>query len=177
MLKPLSLLLILAGLALGPVYWIYVQQFTGKLVQTLQLEEADGGTWTSPALRLRPDMRPAGLILRVSGSFSPNMPDDQPPVDRYRAVLRQDGVAAAPIPIELNAGTVTNTHPQFRERLALLKSPGIGEYQLLLAPEDAPRIRLDGVQLEIRSGVLEPDHRVVATGIVLLAIGVLGLLM
>lgn len=176
MLKNLSLLMIVAGLALGPVYWIYMVHFTGQVARSVELRPGEGGAWSSPAFRLGPDMGPVGLILRLDGHFSPNMPDDQAPRDAYHAVLHQGDAAGPPIRLELSAGTVTNSNPRFRERLVLLRSPQAGEYRLEVAPTRTPQITLDTVQLEIRSHVRQTDNRVVAAGIALLALGVLLLL-
>jgi hypothetical protein len=177
MLKTLSLLLILAGLALGPGYWIYVVHFTGQVAQTLQLDAADDGSWTSPIFRLDPGMAPVGLILRATGSFSPNLPDDQPPRDRYRAVLHQDGTAGTPIRVELGVKAVADSNPRFQERLLLLQRPRAGDYRLELIPEAAPVIRLGHVELDVRAGAQQTDNRVVAAGIAAIALGALLLLM
>ncbi len=177
MLKILSLLLILAGLVLGPAYWIYVVHFTGEVARTVALRAGENGAWVSPPFRLDPAMAPVGLILRAAGSFSPNMPEGQPPRDRYRAVLHQDGKAGTPIRLELGVRAVADSNPRFQERLLLLQRPQAGEYRLELTPEAAPLIRLDNVELDVRARVRETDNRVVAAGIAAIALGALLLLM
>jgi hypothetical protein len=177
MLKTLSLLLILAGLVLGPAYWIYVVYFTGQVAQTLALRASEDGAWTSPPFRLDPAMAPVGLILRAAGSFSPNLPDDQPPRDRYRAVLYQEGQAGTPIRLELGVKAVADSNPRFQERLLLLQRPQAGEYRLELIPEAAPVIRLSDVELDVRAQVQQTDNRIVASGIAAIALGALLLLM
>lgn len=176
MLKTLSLLLILAGLALGPAYWIYVVHFTGQLAHSVALHPDTDGAWHTPSFRLAPEMGPVGLILRIDGHFSPNMPDDQAPRDGYHAILHQDGEAGAPIRLNLGVHAVADTQPRFRQRLLLLDAPRAGAYRLDLVPLAAPSITLDAVELDIRSHVLQTDNRLVATGIGLLALGVLLLL-
>jgi len=177
MLKTFSLLLILAGLALGPAYWVYVVHFTGEVAQTVELRAGDDGTWTSPTFRLDPAMAPVGLILRAVGSFAPNLPDDQPPRDRYRAILHQDGSAGTPIRLELGVKAVADSNPRFQERLLLLQRPQAGDYRVELIPEAAPVIRLANVELDVRAGVQQTDNRVVAAGIAAIALGALLLLM
>lgn len=176
MLKAFSLLLILAGLVLGPAYWIYVVHFTGQVARTLELRPTEDGAWSSPPFRLDPAMAPVGLILRAEGSFFPNMPDDQPPRDRYRAVLHQDGTAGAPIRLELGVKAIADSNPRFQERLLLLQRPQAGEYRLELIPEAAPLIRLGNVELDVRAQVQQTDNRVVAAGIAAIALGALLLL-
>lgn len=177
MLKTFSLLLILAGLVLGPAYWVYVVHFTGRVAQTVELHSGDAGTWTSASFRLEPAMAPVGLILRAAGSFAPNMPVDQPPRDRYRAVLHQDGTAGTPIRLELGVKAIADSNPRFQERLLLLQHPKAGKYRLELIPEAAPVIRLSNVELDVRAGVQQTDNRIVAAGIAAIALGALLLLM
>ena len=177
MLKTFSLLLILAGLSLGPAYWIYVEHFTGEVAQTVELRARDDSTWTSPTFRLDPAMAPVGLILRAAGSYAPNLPDNQPPRDRYRAILHQDGLAGTPIRLELGVKAVADSNPRFQERLLLLQRPQAGDYRLELIPEAAPVIRLANVELEVRAGVQQTDYRIVAAGIAAIALGALLLLM
>ncbi len=177
MLKTFSVLLLLAGLAIGPAYWIYVVHFTGQVAQTVELRAGDDGIWTSPGFRLDPAMAPVGLILRAAGSFAPNMPDDQPPRDRYRVLLYQGEVAGTPIRLELGAASIADGNPRFQERLLLLQRPQAGEYRLELIPESAPVIRLSNVGLDVRAQVQQTDNRVVAAGIAAIALGALLLLM
>ncbi|MGQ9686062.1 MAG: hypothetical protein ACUVT2_07115, partial [Thiobacillaceae bacterium] len=138
MLKTFSLLLILAGLVLGPAYWIHVVHFTGQVARTVELRAVEDGAWSSPPFRLEPAMAPVGLILRAAGSFSPNMPEDAPPRDRYRAVLYQDGTVGPPIRLELGVKAIVDSNPRFQERLLLLQRPQAGEYRLELIPEAVP---------------------------------------
>lgn len=176
MLKSLSLLMILAGLAMGPAYWVYVVHFTGAVAQTLDLKADEHGGWYSAGFVLNPDMGAVGLVLVASGGFAPTMDDDKPPSDPYRAILMHGATAGQPIRFKLAAGHVTNSNPQFRERLVLMKQPQAGDYRLLVTAEAPPQISLDRAQLEVRSQVREPDNRLVAAGIALLALGLLLLL-
>ncbi|MCU0840145.1 MAG: hypothetical protein MUC79_00305 [Thiobacillaceae bacterium] len=177
MLKSISLLLILAGLLMGPGYWIYVVYFTGRTAQTLTLTPDGQGGWTSAAFRLSPDMGAVGLILTASGGFSPNMEENRPPRDRYQATLYHGDQAASPIWLDFSAGSVANSNPQFRERLVLMSNPQDMSYRLELNPAAPPQITLDRVELQLRVDVRQTDNRVVAAGIILIAVGVLALLM
>ena len=178
MLKSFSLLLLGLGLLLGPVYWVYVVYFTGKVADTIELRPgAQAGRWVSQDFRLSPEMGPVGLILLVDGYFAPNMDEGNPPHDAYHAVVFQDGREGQPIRFELAVKSVSDSNPRFRERLLLLKQPRSGTYRLELDAAEPPDIRLDHVKLEVRSQVRETDNRLVAAGIILVALGVLGLLL
>ncbi len=177
MFKTLSLLLLVSGLFIGPIYWVYMVYFTGKAAQTIDLRPgAQPGEWVSSEFQLTPEMGPVGLLLLASGSFAPNMDENKPPKDAYAASVFHGEQAGPPIRFQFDAGSVGNTNPRFRERLLLLKQPQAGGYRVELAAAAPPDIQLDSVQLEIRSEVREPDNRLVAAGILLLAMGLLGLL-
>lgn len=173
MLKPLSLLLILAGLLLGPAYWIYVVHFTGRTAQTVTLSPDGQGGWSSPVFRLAPDMGAVGLILSASGGFSPNMDENRPPRDRYEAILYHADQPASAIRLDFSAGSVANSNPRFRERLVLMNRPRELNYRLEIKPVSEPEIKLDRVELQVRVDVRQTDNRVVAAGIILIAVGVL----
>ncbi len=172
-----SWLLILAGLALGPGHLLHAVYLTSREAATVRLSPGADGSWASEGFRLLPAMGPVGLILKAEGRFSPNLPGDQPPRDRYRAVLHQGDRAGSPIPLELEVHPTADTTPHFRERLVLLARPQAGVYRLELLPETPPGIALDRVELEVRSQVQQVDNRLVAAGILALGLGALLLLM
>lgn len=150
MLKTFSLLLILAGLVLGPAYWIHVVHFTGQVARSVEMRAGEHGAWASPPFRLDPDMAPVGLVLRAAGP---------------------------PIRLELGVTAIADSNPRFQERLLLLQRPQIGEYRLELIPEAAPTIHLSDVELDVHARVRHTDNRIVAASIATIALGALLLLM
>lgn len=177
MLKPFAWLLILGGLLLGPIYWVYITHFTGSVAASLPLQGGEGGKLVSASFRLDPAMNPVGLILKTQGSFEPTMDDYKPPRDLYQAVLYHDGVAGKPVKFQLGVKSVAESNPVFQERLLLLQVAGAGEYRLEITPLAAPEIALQHPQLEVRQQVQMADTRLVAGGIIGMGIGALLLLM
>jgi hypothetical protein len=175
--KPIYLLLVVVGLALGPGYWIHAKFFSGELVQTLQLHAAQGGGLVTPGFHLRPDMQPAGLILKAQGSFAPNMDEAKPPRNVYLAQINRDGQPFKEVGVTLAVKSVSDSNPAFLERLLWLEAVPPGAYQVLLTPRAAPEIALDQVRLEVRAHIQEPDGRVVAAGALLLIVGAMALFM
>lgn len=175
--KPVLLLLIVAGLALGPSYWIYAKFYSGQLAQTLEFIEAEDGRLKTAGFRLSGDMRPVGLILKAQGSFAPNMDEDKPPKNRYQAQIYRDGQLRQEVEIKLATSSVSNSNPAFVERLLWLEAVTPGEYRVVLAPLEAPEITLDQVRLEVRTHIQEPDGRLVAAGMAMLILGAVSLFM
>jgi hypothetical protein len=177
MLKAFAWILIVAGLALGPVYWIYFTHFTGSVAASHPLQASADGRLDSPVFRLDPGMNPVGLIFKTQGSFSPNMLENQPPRNAYQAVLHRGAAAGEPIKFQLAAKSVADSNPVFQERLLLLHVPAAADYRLEIAPLAEPEIELQHPELVVRQGVQVPDSRLAAAGIIGLGLGVLLLLM
>lgn len=177
MLKASAWILIVAGLALGPVYWIYVTHYTGSVAASHPLSMGTDGKMSSPLFRIDPGMNPVGLIFKTQGNFSPNMLENQPPKNIYQAVLYRGDEAAEPIKFQLAVKSVSDSNPVFQEHLVLLHVPAAADYRLEITPLAEPEIALQGPQLIIRQGVQMPDTRLVAAGIIGLGVGVLMLLM
>lgn len=175
--KPLFLLLFATGLVLGPGYWIHAKFYSGELVQTLELQSAQGGGLMTPGFHLAADMRPAGLILKAQGSFAPNMDEAKPPRNVYLAQVYRDAQPFKEVGITLAVKSISDSNPAFVERLLWLESVPPGAYQVLLTPKAAPEIALDRARLEVLAHVQEPDGRVVTAGALLLIFGLMALFM
>lgn len=177
--KTISLILLAAGMVLGPAYWIYAKFYSGSQVALVPLTQLDAaaGTWRSAEFNLSADMAPVGLILKSQGSFAPNMDESRPPRDLYAALLSREGESAKPLGFELSAGSVGNTNPTFNTHLVLFQSVKDGGYQLEIKPSDSPGIPLQKVELEVRQHLVEPNPNIVMAGVLLLVLGILGLVM
>jgi hypothetical protein len=179
--KILSLVLLVAGLLTGPAYWIYAKFFTGSRVALVNLEKSasagPAASWRSAEFILAPEMAPVGLILKASGSFSPNMDENRPPRDRYAATLYRDGEAAKPLGFTLGVKNVSDSNPVFKEHLVFFQVVKGGRYHLEVTPAAEPDIKIDRMQLEARQHLHEPDNRIVTAGMVVMVLGILGFVM
>jgi len=177
--KTFSLLLLAAGLLLGPAYWIYAKFYSGSQAALVPLARVDAaaGTWRSVEFKMTAEMAPVGLILKSQGSFAPNREESRPPKDLYAALLSREGESAKPLGFELNAGSTSNNNPTFKTHLVLFQSVKEGRYQLAIQPSGPPSIPLQKVDLEVRQHLLEPNPNIVMAGVLLLVFGILGLVM
>lgn len=180
--KKLALLLLLVGLALAPVYWIYLKFYTGSEAAMVPLmpqatAPALARTWQSAPFQLNQSMAPVGLILHAEGHFSPNMAENRPPRDSYSATLQRDGTAAQPLPFSLGVKHVTDSNPAFKEHLVFMQQVQPGTYTLTVQQAAEPAIVIDRMQLQVRQNLREPDPNIVMAGIVCLVIAILGLIL
>lgn len=177
--KSISLLLLIAGLILAPTYWIYAKFFTGKQTALLTLSAQDNEgkkAWHSASFQLLHDMAPVGLILHVDASFSPNMDDHKPPMDRYHVTLSKQGEAAKPLLITLKAANSSTGNQMFKEHLVFMQAVQDGTYQVEVTPASDSVMKVNQMRLEVRQNLHEPNSHIVTGGIVLLVLGLLGLI-
>lgn len=177
MLKKISLLLLVIGLALGPGYWVYGKFFTGSQAALIELKRADASPtapWRSAQFSLAPDMAPVGLILHTGGRFTPNPEAGRPPKDRYAATLFRDGQAAQPLSFSLGVKSPENRTPEFKEHLLYFQAVQPGQYHVQVTPAAAPEIQLERMQLEVRQHLHEPDGKLVTIGMVVMILGIMG---
>lgn len=179
--KTLALLLLIVGLILAPTYWIYAKFFTGKQTAMLTLDSVAAGenaapVWRSAPFQLQPDMAPAGLILQVHASFSPNMADHNPPLDRYNVTISKQGESAKPLLISLKAANSAEGFQIFKEHLLFMQVVQAGTYQVEVTPASNSIMKVDKMQLEVRQNLHEPNSHVVTGGVLLLVLGLLGLI-
>jgi hypothetical protein len=174
MIKRIFLFLLLAGLLLGPGYWLYVKLHSGKVAMTMNLAAANDGRLTSQPFKLDSDMQPVGLILHAEGSFTPRKDEDKPPKDEYTATVFKDGKILQTVEFPLGTKSVANTKPVFNERLLWLGRVESGTYSIEIRPAGEPLIHLDKPSLGIMANVEEPEGRVVNVGLLLFVIGLFG---
>jgi len=179
--KLFSLLLLVIGLILAPAYWIHAKFYTGKQTAMLTLASVAGadkaaGSWRSAPFQLQAEMAPVGLILHVDASFSPNMDEHKPPMDRYNVTISRQGEVAKPLLITLKAANVANGNPMFKEHLLFMQNVQPGSYQVEVAPASDLTMKVEKMRLEVRQNLSEPNSHIVTGGIVLLVLGLLGLI-
>jgi hypothetical protein len=174
--KQLALLMILVGAVLGPGYWVYMTFFSGRAVLSLPLHPLPGGMLASPEFELPSAALPMSLVVSVQASFTPNLAQERPPRDRYRARLLAGERPLQAADLELAAPSVELSQPVFRQRLFTLDGKPQDRLQLRLEPVGDPVMTLGPVQLQLRAAAGDADPRLVGVGAALLAAGLLGLL-
>jgi len=177
-LKILAWLCVVGGTAVGPVYWVHMNFYSGEVIARLPLEVSEDGL-RSPVFDLRPEQAPVGLILRARGNFTvdPARLPMQPPRNRYRALLRQGEHTGDPVGFVLGVKKLSDNTPTFREPLFLLNAPAAGEYRLDITAAGPNEIALTEPTLEVRAGIGQGDNGLAAAGILAIGFGLLILLM
>lgn len=174
--KTLYSLLLVAGLAAGPGYWVYDKLYSGESAMTLAMNPSGKDTALgTPPFRLDPGMQPIGLVLHAQGSFVPHTGEDAPPQDGYVARLYKDGSIYQTVKFPLGVKTAANSNPVFNERLLWLGKVPEGQYRLEIQPIDTPIINLDKPRIEVMKNIQEPDGRIVSAAMLMAIIGFLGL--
>jgi hypothetical protein len=174
--KIMLYLAILAGLIIGPGYWVYGKFYSGHTVREMTLTVVGEGKFTSAGFRITPDMAPAGVILSANGVFAPNMPDDQPPQVGYEARLMKNGTPFNAAKFALKAGSTGNTTPSFKEHLFFLEAPQDGEFMMELEAKTPQTMKLDNVRIAVKANLHEPDGRIVSAGMLVAVVALLILL-
>ena len=173
--QSLALLLILAGLLLGPGYWIFSQVFSGRLVARVPVSVSDDGHLLAEPIELRPGMAPLALVLVAQAEFKPHQEDWMPPEDQYRVTLWDEQRAVAESTLLFQAPSVAHANPVFREALLRLDEVPLGRYRLQAQPATLPEMKLRHAEIEIRERVWQANPRLAGTGVVLLISGILAL--
>jgi|GEM_PF-6491676 len=174
--KILAWITLFAGLVLGPGYWLHARYFgeSGQDVHPLTRQGAD--RWQSPVIRLSPEMNPVGLSFRGDWT-APTPAAGAPPLPppRFQAILRQGEQAAEPMRFQLRDG---GKRAGFEERLLLIHVPEAADYQLDIEVFGHPDSveKLAQPALVVRQNVEAADPRVVAGGILAVALAALVLL-
>lgn len=171
--KIFLVLIMLVGIALGPVYWFYEKLYSGEVALSLEMTPVGDGSWTTAPFKLDPSMQPAGLIFHSQASFVPRQDENKPPSDPYTATLYKDGAASNSIPFPLAAAAVANSNPVFNERLFWLNKVQGGEYRLEIKPMIDPVIALEHPRVDVRAGVKEPDNYIATAGFLMMIFGFL----
>ncbi|HWH47280.1 MAG TPA: hypothetical protein VN664_05715 [Burkholderiales bacterium] len=172
--KPPTLLLIVLGTILGPVYFAYCEYLSG--------ETAEMHTLTDRADRWE---LPDGVILRFRGGlgYRPVVLKLTPELNLYRFRFTFDAghpgskESANDYQVRLQQGDIDIYQHSFRVAgsgtLALdpLAIPYGGSYVLLLEEASLPQLQVAGVKLEIRTRVEKVRMWLVWGGLAMLALG------
>ena len=184
-----SVIALVAGLLLGPGYFVYANFFSGALVAEQQVYErqAEGpGLWTQPfALELGPDMSPVAVIaqLRI-------LPDAAPRrrTSRIEVTLQRDGA-----PVWRETASVLKPETDSRgesrsegepagttsavENLAIrqFEVAQAGTYGLSAALLEPQEVIIGSITLQVRRNVIETSLPLLAGGIACLLLGIFGL--
>lgn len=179
--KRAALLLVVLGMLFGPGYYAFSEYLSGRPGKTYALTER-GDRWTLPdgsILRVRGGKayKPVPLELtpdengyRLRFTFNVTQADASKAANRYEATLMQGDTSVMRRDLQVDG----------RGRVAVALDPlkilYPGTYTLILEEVGAPALTVDGVGLQLDTGVEPPRMWLAWSGLALLAAGVILLL-
>jgi hypothetical protein len=179
--KRAALLLVVLGMLFGPGYYAFSEYLSGRPGKTYAMTER-GNRWTLPdgsILRVRGGMayKPVPLELtpeengyRLRFTFNVTQADASKAANRYEATLMQGDTSVMRRDLRVDG----------RGRIAVALDPlkilYPGSYTLVLEEVGEPALTVDGVGLQLDTGVEPPRMWLAWSGLALLAAGVILLL-
>lgn len=175
-----GIFLLIIGLVMGPVYYVYGSFFSGSLASTHSLLiRQQGGFHAFDPLRieLAPGRGKIGLVLRFQTEHGPVVMPTHMPRNQYRAVLKSATRTIFDKPFSLSSTSVEAVALlNFSEALPVFQAEPAGIYQLEISQVDEAGMNLISADVQVRTGVVEPDFKLVTVGVGLLVAGVVALL-
>ena len=184
-----SVVALIAGLLLGPGYYVYANFFSGALVaeQRVYERQADGAAlWTQPfELGLSPDMSPVAVIaqLRILPVAAPRRR-----TSRIEVTLQREG---APVWQEMASVLKPETDSRGESRsegepagttwalenLAVRQFEVVqaGTYGLSAALLEPQAVTIGSITLQVRRNVTETSRPLLVGGVACLLLGIFGL--
>lgn len=184
-----AVILIVAGLLMGPGYYAYSAFFSGTEVAEERLGAkgerftlSDGSVLRFPkanafepvVLDLAPEMNAVGLVLKldITGDVR------QEPVrgNEYRVLLLADGNPLVQKKVSIQRGTNLGPGEVWHELVALVDVPVSGKYYFVLEESAPPELPVTAITVEVRRNVVQANRGIVWSGVAMLALGVLSML-
>ena len=172
--------LLVIGLVLGPGYYVYSHFLSGKVASThlLVKHQAADNHFDPVPIELSPSMGKIGLILRFQTDHGPVMTPTQMPRNTYRAILKSGDRTVFDQPVELTSTSMEHVALlNFSEAMPVFRAATSGAYQLEISQTGEAGMNLISANVQVRTGVVEPDKTLMTAGFGLLAAGVAMLLL
>lgn len=174
--KPVGLVLLIAGLIMGPGYFIYTRFYTGREISDLPLEfhlGKDGRLRAVATFDLLPIMGPVTVIVNLTATHGSTLSPPNTPRNRYRASIVRNGETVLTHSFTLRAIQVEATPAEvFKQALPVMKNLAPGEYKLELIQEGDAEMEITHAAVQVRAGVKYLNTAVLAIGLGLMAAGV-----
>ena len=187
-----SLVALVAGLLLGPGYYVYANVFSGALLAEQRVYEraadAAAGLWTQPlSIELTPEMNPVAVVaqLRILPDAAPRRRTSRIGVTLQRgetpvwqetvSVLRAETDSRSESRSEGEATGTTSTLENLAiRRFEVAEAGAYGLSAALLEPQE---VTIGSITLQLRRNVRETNLPIVIGGSFCLLLGSFGLMM
>ncbi len=171
----LSLLLLIAGLALGVVYPWAVHNFSGDEIARERVFERGRG-FTPVTIALRASQSPVRVFVDMTSIGAMNLSGDSTVLTLTATVNNQTVLA--------DTLTFTQQNPRpdnpqsggtiYGDSAGTIDPVVDGDYVFVVGPGDADAVAMRSAELILRAGALNYDARALPIGLVLAAIGFIG---
>jgi len=178
--KKLPYILIIAGLLIGPAYWVYAKFYSGSPALSVPLSTLippAAGHWRSDEFALNAHMAPAGLVLTIQGTPPSVNPIEGYGVNRYSVTLSHEGETGKPLVFTLGKGKAEEGKLFFQEHLLLMQKVLPGRYRVEVSALPDSNLQIEKMQLSVQQHLHEPDSRIVTAGMLVFVLGILGWVM
>ena len=180
MTKPVGLMLLIAGLILGPGYFTYTRSYSGREITELPLAFHTGTDGRSRAVAnfdLLPVMGPVTVIVYLTSTHGPVNSPPALPRNRYQARVTLGDKTVLTYPFSVRALQVEATPAEvFKQALPVMKNLVAGDYKLELTQQGEAGMEIRHAAVQVRAGVKYVNITLLAIGLVLLFAGVVVIL-
>lgn len=168
----IKIALLTLGVLLCPAYYIYVTFFTGQIIHSIPLVPAQGG-FQPTSFSVPPQSTPIRIVLQVSTEHGPIV-QTTPPTLRYLVTVTEADSPSKSYQLQLNALLATDREiKDFNEAVITLPVVTVGKITVTVQQTEPSQMRATKATLIVRERVSSPNMRVIWSGAVLLAAGVL----
>lgn len=171
------ILLLIAGIGGALVYPWATQNFAGAELGTYRVFERGSG-FKPVDVQLQPEDAPVRVLVDLSSSLQPAARNSETVLTITVAAGSETILAKHLNFIDVSAGRDDDvTGNIYRDDAGLIEDVTAGSYRFTVGPGDVDDIPISRVELVLRAGASEWDHRAQPIGFVAMAIGFIGLVL
>lgn len=168
----IKITLLILGVLLCPVYYLYITYFTGQMIHSIPLVPAQDG-FQPTSFSVEPKSDPIRMVLQVSTEHDPIM-QTSPPKLRYQVTVTQAGGASQSYAVQLNALVATDRElKEFNEVIATLPVTAASNMTVAVRQTEPSQMYATKATLIVRERVSSANMSMVWLGAALLAAGVI----
>jgi hypothetical protein len=175
-LKTTGVLLLIAGLVMGPGYYVYSRYYTGREITVKPLEfqqQKDGSAHAVAVTDLLPVMGPITFIVNFTASYDPSINPGVALRNTYHARVSFDDHTLLERSFTLMAAhQESNPAELFKQALPTIVVHTPGKYTLELVQDKDAGMQIRQAWMQVKVGVEHFNRNIFISGIVMLVLGI-----
>ncbi|PHP68237.1 hypothetical protein CSC94_06175 [Zhengella mangrovi] len=176
MIRILSLLLLLAGLAAAVGYPWAVENFSGNELGTIRVYDRDNG-FKAARVIISPVDAPVRVLVDLTAMPQRVLPSDRAILDLTIAGVdgskRTERLEFAPTQANREDASLSSDQV-YRASAGMIEPRITGEYTFTFAPVGDPTVEMKALDLVLRGNALAWDRRIQPAGFIAMALGFIG---